>query len=67
MAEAPPVTVEFLRQHCARLGLFPSDQELEALVPLVQALHDGARQVEDLLMLEQEPGTVFQLEGPSST
>ena len=62
MAEVPPVSSAWLRQHYAQLGLFPSEAELEALVPLVQALYDNAMQTKDLLALEQEPGTVFRLQ-----
>ena len=62
MTEPSHVTADYLRQYYAKLGLLPSEQELEGLVPVVQALFDGARQVEELLMLEQEPGTVFQFQ-----
>lgn len=64
MAETPPVDKEWLRQHYARLGLHPSEAELEALSPQVQALYDAGRQVAELLMLEQEPGTVFRAPFP---
>ena len=64
MTEPAQVTADYLRQYYAKLGLLPSELELEleGLVPVVQALFDGARQVEELFMLEQEPGTVFQLQ-----
>lgn len=62
MAEVPPVSSDWLRQHYAQLGLFPSEAELKALVPLVQALYDAAKQTEALLALEQEPGTVYRLQ-----
>ncbi|HLC29548.1 MAG TPA: hypothetical protein VJM51_02055 [Dehalococcoidia bacterium] len=62
MTEPAQVTADYLRQYYAKLGLLLSEQELEGLVPVVQALFDGARQVEELFMLEQEPGTVFQLQ-----
>lgn len=62
MTEQAQVTADYLRQYYAKLGLLPSEQELEGLVTAVQALFDGARQVEEMFMLEQEPGTVFQLQ-----
>ena len=62
MAEPSQVTTDYLRQYYAKLGLLPSEHELEGLVTVVQALFDGARQVEEMFMLEQEPGTVFQLQ-----
>ena len=62
MADLPPVTVESLRELYARLELFPSDQELEAAVATVQGFYDGARQIEELLALEQEPASTFGLE-----
>ena len=62
MTEPSQVTTDYLRQCYAKFGLLPSEQELEGLVPVVQALFAGARQIEEIFMLEQEPGTVFQLQ-----
>ena len=62
MAEVPPVSSDWLRQHYAQLGLFPSEAELEALVPLVQALYDANKQMEEIVTLEQEPGTIYRLQ-----
>lgn len=62
MSEPPPITVEALREHYARLGLFPSDQELESLLPVIQGLYEGASQIEALLSQEQEPSNIYALE-----
>lgn len=59
--EAPRITPEFLRELYERMGVSPTAEELSALTPLVQAAYEGGRQLEQLLMLEQEPATSFRL------
>lgn len=64
MTDPHLVTVDYLRQFYANWGLAPSEQELASLVPMVQALFDATREVEQLLMLEQEPAITLQLPHP---
>jgi hypothetical protein len=58
---AEPITVEFLRELYTRAWLSPSEEELRALVPVVQGFYDGAPQVEEILAREDEPAVTFAL------
>jgi len=64
MSESELITSEYLRQLYGKWGLTPSPQELGSLVPIVQALFEASRDIEQLLMLEQEPATIFPLPLP---
>jgi hypothetical protein len=56
-----PITLDFLRNLYRNVGLAPSDEELSALLPVVQSFYDGAPQVEGILRREDEPRITFQL------
>lgn len=58
---AEQITTDFLRDLYRNAGLTPSEEELKALVPVVQAFYDGAPQVEEILHREDEPSTAFSL------
>ena len=58
---ADQVTLEFLKELYGRAGLSPSQEELQALLPVVQAFYDGAPAVEAILRAEDEPAAIFQL------
>jgi hypothetical protein len=62
---AEQITVEFLRNLYRYAGLAPSDEELKALLPVVQAFYDGAPQVEEIFQREDEPWTAFSLPAQS--
>ncbi len=64
MAEV--VTPEFLRELCTRAGLSPSEQELQALLPVVQGFYDGVPVIEEIMRAEDEPLTVFTLPRPQA-
>lgn len=65
MLDPELITSEYLRQLYDKWGLAPSPQELGSLVPIVQALFEASRDIEQLLMLEQEPATIFPLPLPN--
>lgn len=58
---AEPITIEYLQDLYRNAGLSPSDEELQALVPVVQAFYEGAPQVEEILQREDEPWVTFSL------
>jgi len=61
MEDTEPMTLGALREHFTRLGLNPSDDELQAMLQAVEGLAQAARQVEALLTPEAEPGTTLRL------
>ncbi len=61
---AEQVTVEFLEELYRRAGLSPSLEELQALVPVVQAFYEGAPVVEEILAREDEPAVCFRVPTP---
>lgn len=65
MSDPALVTADYLHQFYEKWGLAPSPQELETLVPIVQALFEASHDIEQLLMLEQEPATIFPLPLPN--
>ena len=62
---AQQITLDYLRDLYRNAGLTPSEEELKALVPVVQAFHDGAPQVEEILQREDEPWVTFSLPAKS--
>ncbi|GEM_PF-6031921 len=64
MPEPELITPGYLHQFYEKWGLAPSPQELDTLVPIVQALFQASHDIEQLLMLEQEPATIFPLPLP---
>ena len=66
MADTAPMSLEELRNLYSRLGVTPSDQEVEEALSVVQSLYAGARQVEELLDVADEPAVTFQLTVPPS-
>ena len=58
---AEQISIEFLRDLYHNAGLAPSDEELRALLPVVQSFYDGASQVEGILQRQDEPFTTFSL------
>ncbi len=67
MADTAPMSLEELRNLYSRLGVTPSDQEVEEALSVVQSLYAGARQVEELLDVADEPAVTFQLTDPPSS
>lgn len=61
MEETEPMTLTSLKEHFARLGLDPSTEDLEGMLPAVEAFAQAARQVEALLTPDAEPGTTLRL------
>ena len=55
------VNLDFVRELYRNAGLSPSEEELRALVPVVQAFYVGAPQVEALLERDDEPWAAFRL------
>jgi hypothetical protein len=59
-----PITVETLREYYASLGLTPSDAELAALVPEVQALYERADKIDAVLAREDAGPSVRVVRSP---
>lgn len=55
------ITLEELRTLFARLGLSPTDADLEAALPAVRLAHQSARRLEALLAAAQEPATAYHI------
>ena len=63
---AQRITPGFLRELYTQAGLSPSDQELEALAPVVQAFYDGVPVIEEIIEREDESMAVFTLPKPGA-
>lgn len=61
MEPSHDVSTAALRELFDRLGLAPSDEQLERLLPAVVALQQAARRVEAMLQQADEPGTTLRL------
>ncbi len=61
MEDTEPMTLGSLRELFTRLGLNPTDDDLQGMMPAVEGLAHAARQVEALLTPEAEPGTTLRL------
>jgi hypothetical protein len=63
---AEQISPEFLKDLYRKAGLSPSDQELQALLPVVQGFYDGVPVVEEIMRAEDEPLTAFTLPRPQA-
>ena len=57
----PRITAAELREQCDRLGLTPPDDDLEAVLPAVEALLDFADEIRQMVPQDAEPGTALRL------